>query len=360
MISLYSFSPPVRWGLLDFMSAGPPPPPSSSSSSFSSSSFGPQLQALDSRLQCSPPDLHHKLRIRVFPAGLPPQAPDQSVPRRTSTTSSGSECSPPDFHCKLRIRVFPAGPPPQAQDQRVPRRTSTASSGSECSPPDLHRKLRIIVFPAGPPPQAPDQSVPRRTSTASSGSKCSPPDLHRKLRIRVFPAGPPPQAPDQSVPRRTSTASSGSKCSPPDLHHKESPKIYQIECQIECQKIWYPSVVPVWWVYHGIPYFQTDCSSAVTPRFRSLLHPLNPSPIRHLTLKMLLRTAASFSPTESFRCLHRSDPVVSWFHVQTRTGPIWQRRCQHQVSPSRCFPKVHTWWWVQTTSKPMIFLSESG
>ena len=128
-----------------------------------------------------------------------PQAPDQSVPRQTSTANSG--CSPPDLHRKLRIRVVPEGPP----DQSVPRRTSTASSGSECSPPDFHRKLR--VFPAGPP----DQSVPRRTSTASSGSECSPPDFHRKLK--VFPAGPPPQAQDQSGPRRTSTPSSGSKCS---------------------------------------------------------------------------------------------------------------------------------------------------
>ena len=55
-------SPPVRWGLLDFMSAVPPP----RSASSSASSAGPQLQALD-----------------------------RSVPRRTSTASSGSECSPP-------------------------------------------------------------------------------------------------------------------------------------------------------------------------------------------------------------------------------------------------------------------------
>ena len=30
---------------------------------------------------------------------------------------------------------------------------------------------------------------------------------------------------------------SGPKCSPPDLKHKEFLKIYQVECQIECQKI---------------------------------------------------------------------------------------------------------------------------
>ena len=191
--------------------------------SSASASAGPPLQAQDQSV--SRPDLHRKLRIRVFPTGPPPQAQDQSVPL----------------------------PPPQAQDQSVPRRISTASSGSERSPPDLR------------------QSVPRRISTASSGSECRtctassgserfPLDLHRKLRIREFPrrtstassgserfpAGPPPQAqdqsvpaglqprdPDQSVPRRTSTASSGSERSPPDLNHKESPKIYQLE---ECPK----------------------------------------------------------------------------------------------------------------------------
>ena len=125
-----------------------------------------QLQALDesvtlrastasSRSERSPPDLLRKLRIQV-PGGPPP----------------GSECSPPDPICKLWIAVFAAGPPPQAPDQSVPRRISAASSGLECSPPDLtacsgskcssldrHHKLRIKVFPAGPQPQAPDQSV---------------------------------------------------------------------------------------------------------------------------------------------------------------------------------------------------------
>ena len=92
-------SPPVKWGLLDFI----PPPPSSF---LPPSSAGPQLQALDRRVprrtptatsgsegsstasSGSPPDLHRKLRIKVFPAGLQPRFPDQSVPRRTSTTKN--------------------------------------------------------------------------------------------------------------------------------------------------------------------------------------------------------------------------------------------------------------------------------
>ena len=70
--------------------------------SSASASAGPRLQA-SSGSECSPPDLHR---------------------------NSGSECFPPDLHRKLRIRVFPAGSPPQAQDQSVSSRISTESSGS--------------------------------------------------------------------------------------------------------------------------------------------------------------------------------------------------------------------------------------
>ena len=92
-------SPPVRWGLLDFMLAVPPPPSSPSPS----------------------PDLKCKRYIAVFPA----RSEDQSDPRRTSTASARSQCSPPDQNSKHRTRAFPAGPPPQALGQSGPRRTST-------------------------------------------------------------------------------------------------------------------------------------------------------------------------------------------------------------------------------------------
>jgi len=39
--------------------------------------------------------------------------------RRTSTASAISQCSPPDPNGKLRIRVIPAGPPPQAPEARI-------------------------------------------------------------------------------------------------------------------------------------------------------------------------------------------------------------------------------------------------
>ena len=70
--------------------------------------------------------------------------------------------SSPDPNSNLWIKVFPAGPPPQTPDQSVPCQTSTASSGSECSPLDLHRDQSV---PRRTSTRAPDQSVPRRTPT---------------------------------------------------------------------------------------------------------------------------------------------------------------------------------------------------
>ena len=50
------------------------------------------------------------------------------LPHRTSTASARSQCSPPDPNSKLRISVIPAGPHPPAPDQSVPRRTSTTKN----------------------------------------------------------------------------------------------------------------------------------------------------------------------------------------------------------------------------------------
>ena len=84
-------SPPVRWGLLDFI----PLPPSSF---LPPSSAGPQLQALDRSVPRRTPT--------ATSGGPPPQAPDQSVSRRTSTAISGSECSPPDFNHKESPKIY--------------------------------------------------------------------------------------------------------------------------------------------------------------------------------------------------------------------------------------------------------------
>ena len=69
---------------------------------------------------------------------------------------------------QLRMAVFPAGPQPRALAGSVPRRTSTASSGRQRSPADLNCERWLAAFPAGPQPRVPLGSVPRHTSNASS------------------------------------------------------------------------------------------------------------------------------------------------------------------------------------------------
>ena len=126
--------------------------------------------------------VNRQLRTTVSPPDLNRHdAPDGSVPRRTSTASSGGQYSPPDLN---RHEAFSAAPQPQ---------------------------LRTAVFPAAPQPPAPDGSVPRLTSTTSSGSgrQCSPPDLNHELRMEVFPPDLNRQLWTAVFARRTSTASFG-------------------------------------------------------------------------------------------------------------------------------------------------------
>ena len=105
-IIFWFFSPPVRWGLLDFMSAVPPA----------------------SRL----------LRLLLL-----------RLLRRTSTASSCSQWSPPDLNCKLVFAVVPAGPQLQALDRSGPRRARTATSGSKWPLPDLDHKEPPKIYQIG-------------------------------------------------------------------------------------------------------------------------------------------------------------------------------------------------------------------
>ena len=75
------------------------PASSSSLSPSSSSSARPQLQVLE-----------------------------RNVPCRTPTATSGSKCPPPDLHRKLRIKVFPTGPQPQRTSEDIPDRMSERMS----------------------------------------------------------------------------------------------------------------------------------------------------------------------------------------------------------------------------------------
>ena len=96
-----TFSPPARWGLLDFMSVASSSPPLLSSSSCSTAT-------LDA--QCSLSDLNHDHPRPAFPAGPQPRPSPPSVPCRTSTTTIHAQCSLPDLNREYPRQVFPAGP----------------------------------------------------------------------------------------------------------------------------------------------------------------------------------------------------------------------------------------------------------
>ena len=98
------FSPPARWGLLDFMSVA------------CSSSSSPLLVSSPRLLSsCSLPDLNHDHPRPVFPAGPQPRPSPPSVSCRTSTTTIHAQCSLPDLNREYPRQVFPAGPHVECQ-----------------------------------------------------------------------------------------------------------------------------------------------------------------------------------------------------------------------------------------------------
>ena len=94
------FSPPARWGLLDFMSVACSSPP--------------LLLLL----------LNRDPRRTVFSVGPQPRPSTPSVPCRTSTTTIPAQCSLPDLNHDHPRPVFPAGPQPRVSTPSVPCRTS--------------------------------------------------------------------------------------------------------------------------------------------------------------------------------------------------------------------------------------------
>ena len=117
------FSPPDRWGLLDFNVWG-----SSFFSSFSSSSVS----------SCD--DVWS-----VWCAGPQPRSCEVSVPHRTSTAILWVQCSAPDLNREPVSSVFRTGPQPRSCEFSVPHRTSTAILWVQCSAPDLSRYVRRYV-----------------------------------------------------------------------------------------------------------------------------------------------------------------------------------------------------------------------
>ena len=118
----FTYSPPARWGLLDFIRA---------------------VLLLLLRLRIR---LLHLLRlllavqIPVGTAGPPPRAPDPSGHCRTSTASARSQWALPDLHRELQIPVGTAGPQPRLPGCSGHCRTSTATSRSQWALPDLNGK----------------------------------------------------------------------------------------------------------------------------------------------------------------------------------------------------------------------------
>ena len=169
------FSPPARWGLLDFMSVPPPasscllPPPASSCLLLLL-----LVVLLVLLLNCDP-------RSTVVSVGPQPRPSTPSVPCRTSATTFHAQCSLSDLKHD--------NPRPVYLNHDHPR---------QCALPDLNHDHPRPVFPAGPQPRPSTPSVPCRTSTSSIHAKCSLPDLN------LGPA-------QLSVHRWTSTARSNAR-----------------------------------------------------------------------------------------------------------------------------------------------------
>ena len=124
----FIYSPPARWGLLDFMSVASSSSSSSSFSSLFSSSFSSSSPLFSSPLLVSSPP----------------------APCRTSTTTIHSQCALPDLNHDHPRPVFPAGPQPRVSGPSVHCRTWTTTIHAQCSLPDLNREDPCQVFPAGP------------------------------------------------------------------------------------------------------------------------------------------------------------------------------------------------------------------
>ena len=140
------FSPPARWGLLDFMSVA-------------SCLLRPASCLLP------PAACLLLLLLLVLSSSSSPPRP----PRPTATCDP--QRSLPDLNHDHPRPVFPAGPQPRASPPSVPCRTSTTTIHAQCSLPDLNREYPRPVFPAGPQPRPSTPSVPCRTSTASIHAK---------------------------------------------------------------------------------------------------------------------------------------------------------------------------------------------
>ena len=128
-VFLICFSPPVRWGLLDFMSVSSPLLP-------------PRAAPV--------PGFNHDLVCSVWRVGPQLRAREFSVACRTSTASSWVQCGVSDPNRELVSSVWRAGPQPGARELSVACRTSTAIPRVQCGVPDTNRDPASSVWRVGP------------------------------------------------------------------------------------------------------------------------------------------------------------------------------------------------------------------
>ena len=133
ILPMGAFSPPARWGLLDFMSVAAPPPLLLLLLLAFCRTSTTTIHA-----QCSLPDLNHDQPHPVFAAGPQPRPATPSVRCRTSTTTSHAQCSLPDLNHDQPRPVFAAGPQPRPSTPSVRCRTSTTTVNAQCLLPDLN------------------------------------------------------------------------------------------------------------------------------------------------------------------------------------------------------------------------------
>ena len=142
-----SISPPVRWGLLDFMLVSsprpvlllPPPPPVVLllvGSQLRSCEFSVACRAptASSWVQCGVPDPNRDPASSVWRAGPQPRSCEFSVACRTPTVISCVQCGVPDLNCDPASSVWRAGPQLRSCEFSVACRTSTVMEriGSSC------------------------------------------------------------------------------------------------------------------------------------------------------------------------------------------------------------------------------------
>ena len=239
------FSPPVRWGLLDFMSVSSPP--SSSSSPSSPSSFS----SINWDPLCS-----------VWRAGPQWQLGSSQfsvacwTPIATGILSV--QCGMPDHNRDPMSSVWRAGPQPRYCEFSVACWTPTAMLWVQCGVLDPNRDSASSVWRPGPQPRYCEFSVAAWTPTAILGVQCGVVDPNRDPVSSVWRAGPQVlcqkicQKEWQKICQKEWQKICQKKCQKDmseemsermskdmsERCQKECQKICQKECQKICQKEW--------------------------------------------------------------------------------------------------------------------------